>query len=237
MFFPKLTTSRIEVELQELKIKDVITLCEIPAHLNEAGIGESIKRIVKECNIPLGNLTVQERYAIICAYITAKEQKDWYASDDGLYSAFTLGIDASPEPYKFNFDGVDLYVHAMTGDYIEAVERLVVSGAIHREITPITWLIAAAAAQIRTEEPDNGTPDELVTARAAQLQDMPEDAFFALLDHFSVGLAHQKHLFNTWFAKDGIICLPREVGACNPARFCFDAMFSDRSRETFTLHD
>ena len=237
MYLPKLTTSRLDVELQELKIKDVIALCEIPAHLNEAGIGETLKRIVKSSNIPLAYWTVQERYAAICAYITAKEQADWPATDTTRYSQYPTGIDVPQDIYRFEFDGSPLMVVPLTGEYIEAMERLIASGAIHDKPEAMTWLIAAAAAQIRSEDEDVGNVEDLIKARVMQLQELPEDVFFKLLDEFSMGLAATAHLFNIWYADDGVVCLPnqaKEAGIENPARFRFDACWSEASRQVFT---
>ncbi|TDR30345.1 hypothetical protein [Hydromonas duriensis] len=235
MYIPKFSTTRLQVELQELKIKDVIALCEIPAHLNEAGIGEALKRMVKHSNIPIPEWTVQERYAVICAYITAKEQKDWPATDTTNYSQYPIAVDVVQSVYSFEFDGAHLTVVPLVGEYIEAMERLVMSGAIHEKPTAMTWFMAAAAAQIREGE-DEGSAEELIKARCAQLQDLPEETFYKLLDEFAQGLMVSAHLFNVWYADDGVVCLPREAGIETPARFRFDACLSEQSREVFAKH-
>lgn len=233
MYFPKFITTRLEVELQELKIRDIIALCEIPAHLNEAAIGATLACIVKSSNLPIAQFTLQERYAVICAYVTAKEQGDWMASDNGKYSQFVGEIDAPPDDYVFEFGGDTLRVVPLTSEYIEAMERVILSGAVGDNPSSMLWFIAAAASQIRGVDDDVGNAEELVKARCLQLQSLNEEDFFALMDHFSRGLLHINHLFNTWYADDGVIVLPQEVGAVNPARFRFDTCISQGAIEAF----
>lgn len=226
--------------MKPLSLRAAIELCEIPDHMNEYGVGKALREIITETNIPLDKYTVQERYAAICHYITAQEQGDWEIAeiaDKGkiFYSDYPLVNIDYPEDdvYRFTLsdeeETEEYIIVPLTGEYIEAAERYIMSKARYGGNKRGDWVVGAMAAQIRlASEPEwDGVPDELVAKNYERLLDLPEIIFNALAEHYNRAQVYLRHAFNIGLDKEGVIIFPKEVVGLPPTRFPFTTMLGE----------
>lgn len=244
MFIRPFVTKRIEAEFKPITLRGAIDLCAVHESMNEHGIGKALSCIVNKTSLPISEWTVQERYAAICHYITAQEQKDWQVSDVSRYSDYqTLKDYPSDDRYEFVMkDGKEeqkLVVVPLTGEYAEAVERCVFSNT--KGDKQGDWVVGCMAAQIRDANDEwDGSADEFVSTNYEKILDMNEEDFQVLFEHFQLGLIQLTHIFNIAFAPDGLIVLPNEdkedVGI-PPTRFPFTACYGAISAALWKVSD
>lgn len=172
IMIPEFITSRINAQLKEISVGDMIDLCHLPVEYNEKGISKVIASIVADTNLPIEQWTAQERYAAMLQYFMyAYYDGENIAITDNIYildysiadkdypvsSRKSLTEAQSPEQefaYRFLLDGEsdnpdDLWMLPLTGKWMEAIERVVLGGYIKGEKNKAeAWRIAQAAAQI-----------------------------------------------------------------------------------------
>lgn len=244
MYIPKFITNRIKAEMRELTVGETIALCEIPVQENEKGIGKLLSYVVTETNVSVEQWTVQERYAALVHYIVSKNGSDEFYEDLG-YSAFLSDVTNVQNSYEFteqddDGESITLEVVPLTGEYIEAMERLVVNDGIAPAKGYGAWVIAAMAAQIRVKDTeDEGVIDELLHARIKQMTELPSSYFDKLVFQWQAGNTILTHLIKYTFSDDGVILLsqPTEEDAdISSARFLFRTACNGNTLQIFEKH-
>lgn len=267
-FIPDLVTSRIHAKIKELSIGAIIELCNTPVEYNELGITKAIEAIVAETNIPISQWTAQERYAAILHYYYCVN----FNSEDAIIdeeSGATVedyllkGKDYPVPPvsklgeghqqpllkYDIELDTDSetpdkLWMLPLTGEWMEAIERVVVGGYIKKITDNVEiWRIAAAAAQIL---PRNITYEDALSRSGVSVDKyisdnvnlilaLQESHYKELMRAFDAGTKHLDHIVALRLSASGF-CLESAKGGVDgmPSfRFLFGAILSKGARESW----
>lgn len=254
MYIPPLVTARINAQMKELSIGDVIDLAAMPTLNNEAGVLHSVKRVVAETNVPVETWTVQELYAALLHYHThainggqalvldADTGADLsvYVLEDQDYPLQKIGRQVVADDLKYEFeldsesDSPDLLkMLPLTGASAVAIERCVLNGQV-KGVTDKreAWCIACAAAQIHARDFEWSWLDEQHVSIDAYIHEniqrilsMAVSDYAALMLAFEQGLLALDHIVRLRVFDDGFALMPVKGGEVYaPYRFCFDAV-------------
>lgn len=264
-FIPKLVTSRITASIKELSIGSIIDLCNTPTEYNELGISKTIAAIVEETNLPLEQWTAQERYAAMlhyyyCVYFDSRhtavldeetgaviddyflENKDYPVPKSNKFAQphqqpllkYDIVLDKDSEQPDF------LWMLPLTGEWIEAVERVVLGGYIKQISDNVEiWRIATAAAQILprgiTHEEAiklaGVSIDKFISDNANLILAMKSSDYEELMRAFDKGTEALDHIVTLRLSASGFCLEGRKGGgdALPSLRFLFNALLGIRA--------
>ena len=252
IFFDRLRTQRLSLQLQELSIGQAIDLCEIPHSRYEQGTTALLRAIAKNDASPkVGQVqdcslwSIQERALAVAHYLAHTSNPGFpdFAIGKGKFSDYYVdGKDYTDSVLLGDVAGDKWYLHQMLGIHAESIERLMFSGQL--ESNRAGWWFGAMACQLRhdgEELPDYANMleahiDSRVLERIAKFRGYPERQFLELLSSFLTGLDRLTHFFMVDFSKDGPVFMPAnktEVPGLPPARFPFSDAIAEGTERLF----
>lgn len=234
IYFNPLRTKRLSVDLQEMSIDDVETLCMMPEHLDQASTTEMLKRIVKEGDRPFpGQITdprmwtVQERTMVMAHYMahtTEDGNPDFLVGAGRLSDYLINGTDYVESVSIGVHDGDEVLMRPLLGFQAEAIERLVYGGRMRAN--RLSWWICAMACQLTNADraPKEYVSDadysEWLLGTANLYRSLGETEFLGLLYAFLDGARKLDHFFSIVFTDSVIGARPSQEGSSLPsARF------------------
>lgn len=241
--FPPFRSTRLDVQLRELSVREAIDLAATPLDKHEAGLSAMLAMVVKEArgaHANPGRWTVQERMAVLCHYLacTSEGGGNFPVGDDAQLLDYLLPAVDYPGPAVEGLMAVgeSWTVRQLTGDEAVALEGVCASET--------DWMFADMAGRLRSVgEPDSpdatdapGAYADWLAERKTVFEAMPESEFWELRMAYMEGLGKLRHLFDLAFDDEGHLALPsgREVEgggeSLAPARFCMAAAVSRPAR-------
>lgn len=251
--FTPVRTHRLQVRLKELGLGDAIYLCHIPSHMNEAGTGELLSKIIDSADTSRPGLvadpalwTVQERAFCVARYIseTNDQDPDFYIGRTARFSDYLLeGADKPPEFFEVGLvHGERWTLYPLLGAHSEAVERLIASERL--DPGKHGWWFGCMACQMASESMPRINPadmpdaalDDAIEARVAAIKSLPEREGKALFYAFMQAQPNLDHIFSLGIGDEGIVWLPkpeREGAGLGPATFPFISALDEGTEELF----
>lgn len=266
-FITDFVTSRIHAKFRELSIGDIIDLCNIPVEFNERGITRALEGIVTDTSLPVSEWTAQERYAAMIHYyynvnftnlnIVVDEESgatiEDYLITDKDYPVKAPGLLAEPHEqpflkYEFVLDADSdkpdsLWMLPLTGEWMEAIERVVLGGYIKNTTNKTeVWRIATAAAQIlplnitfnQALEIAGVSIDKYITDNANLILSMSETHYEEVMQAFDAGTQYLDHIVALRECDSGFCLECQKEGGEDgmPSfRFLFNALFNEGARQ------
>lgn len=255
ILFTPLRTRRLNIQLQELTIRDTIMLCKMPASQHEAGTGALLEKTVEPNQKPLPGeitdlrlMTVQERAFIAAHYLAhvTETGPDFLIGEKGRFSNYLhMDRNAPPESHPIGEVAGDYWhLYPLLGTHAESIERLMLCGALSAD--RFGWWVGAMAAQMvrdghapfDVESCTDAVLDEHIAMLAETYSSFPESDFMSLLFAFLSAQDSMQHIFKMDFADDGLVFMPNgEVPGLPPARFPFSDAVGQRAFEVFGTPD
>jgi hypothetical protein len=236
--FPRLRTSRMDIQLRELQIGEELELAALPLGQHEATTSALLAKIVADASPTTpaaGRLTVQERTMIVVHYMacTRPDERDFQIGDDGTVSDYIMGeVDSAPHMVNAGEAAGSVWTcRQVLGGEAEAIERLCQDRS--------DWVFADMAARLREVGQADDAPDaissplpysEWLKRRVEVFKAMPTSDFTAVCEVYSAALDELAHLFVLDCDNEGYLALPVRKGAGGedlpPARFSAAAALS-----------
>ncbi len=221
---PKLSTSRLSVQLKEVSIGDSIRLASMPPSLeqalNTAFLQSAIKTVERGEPNPLA-WTVQERTLAIAHYLASvlPDGPD-FSLGETCYSDYLDASKDYAEPVGTigQACGDEWGIRHLTGHAAESIERL--AGEFEWPGAQ-WWPVGIMAAQLvrKGEDASAEFTDPWLLERAKVLARFPESDFLQLLGLWLDGTARIAHLFRVHYDDKGLVMLTKEGRISASARF------------------
>jgi hypothetical protein len=233
--FPPAVTTKLNVQLRELTMREAVELAATPLGRHEAAATALLDRIVLTAGGPHSDRrlwTVQERMFIVAHYIacTTDGPGNFELGDGSLLDYLLADQDSAPDQVDVGpACGNRWTVKQLVGAEAIAVEALSARRA--------DWVTADMAARLRCDDPDDppapdpaNDPGRYAAWLAAQkkgIDDLPESDFEELFAVYRAGLVPLEHLFRVEFDHQGLIVMPKAKAkargggdaSLSPARF------------------
>lgn len=226
---------RHKIEMTELTISDCVYLLGMRPELQQAGITEAIKRFSGQDS---SQWSVQERTLAICHYLSGTSDNPDFNVGEAKFTDYLMPDTAYPSNLPLRLGelcGDDWSIQPLTGEYAEAIERLIYDNKLTADL--FGWWVGAMAAQLclaHHVKPEPNEVDAWLLNRCEIIKSYPESDFKQLLLMFIRGNSELDHYFKLDFGKHGIVFRPAsEVRALPVARFQFISTVSEFSIRVF----
>lgn len=230
--FRPIVTSRLNVQLRELTMRQALEVAAVPPQQDEAATTVLLRSCIQSSTGRVSDpaqWTVQECMLVRAHYLSA-------VADDG--PNFSVGKGRFLDYLLADMDAVvdsadagkacgdHWRAHQLTGAQAEIMERMCQSRN--------DWLVADMAARLHAEDDEDDRPPDAVAdpnaygewlaKRRDVILGLSEGEFLDLFGAYQAGLAELRHLFDIGFDAAGHLALPinREDGGDTmlaPARF------------------
>lgn len=208
---------RIAVQPQELTIGQIVELCTIPYVYEQRTITAFLNFCCKHLDRPKGHAavtdplmwSVNERMNVVIYYMSAilEDGPDFQLGNGHLHDYLLAGTDYV-ESVEFMHRGMTMLCTPLHGYQAEAIEALVLTGALPKQY--ISWQWGVMAACIRgVDEPDLEYVDPTsyktaLLARIQQLKGAPDTDFIDLFDGYSRASQQLQHFVHAVFNANGV---------------------------------
>lgn len=245
-------TRRISVEMSELLIEEVETLCEIPAVYEQRTISALLRLVCKPVERPNAvsdprMWSVNERMFVVASYMSATRDDgpDFLVGEakegerQARLSDYLLASTDYQSDIPFTFEGEELLFSPLLGYQAEIIESLI-AGGVYKP-TDFSWWCAAMAACVRGagDEPleytDDASYETALVGRINNIRLMPESRFVGMFNAYIDATVAAAHLVHAVTSQYGVIASPvSEQPEGEPelatARFPAHSCISERAR-------
>jgi hypothetical protein len=239
--FPRLRTTRLDVQVRELSTKEAVALLATPIGKHEIATTAMLRYVVDEAAGAVPDpraWTVQERMLVMAHYLScvSTQGSDFPVGEGRASDYITPSIDTAPPDIELGEVGGNAWLlRQVNGAEAEAIEA-VADGALG-------WMVADMAARLRVigDEKDAAAPDAIASPgpytdwlreRVEVFLGMPQSEFEALAAQCDLARAALDHIVILGTDDAGYIALPANGGGTNavPARFPVASCISDFAR-------
>lgn len=241
IYFPPLSTKRLNVQLRELTIQQAIDLAATPIGRHEVTTQRFITSVVESSTGPEKDplrWTVEERMMVLAHYLScvSEEGANFSLGGEAKFSDF-LHADGAPDfgPEWVAVGeacGSEWRAHQVNGAQARAME-----GACRSQLD---WMFAELAVRMRPVDDTKPPPDavdepeqfsEWLAARMGEVKALPESDFGVLFVLLRAGQEQLRHIFRVELDAEGFFAVSKEMeGGRAAGRFLVSSAVTDLAR-------